>query len=96
MAWLSLFTLSGLAAARSHVSFLQPLQALLLPVAGAAAMLGADALIGLDVSPLLRLLILPPVLLVVYLGVVGMLGFATEARVVVHLRNAHARWRAAR
>lgn len=96
MAWLSLFTLAWVAAVRSQVSFLQPLQALLLPVAGAAAMLGADALIGLDASPLLRLLIMPPVLLVAFLAVVGVLGFATEARVVVHLRNALAKRRAAR
>lgn len=96
MAWLSLLTLAWVAASRSEVSFLQPLQALLLPVAGGAAMLCADALIGFDASPLLRLLIMPPVLLVAYLGVVGVLGFATEARVVVHLRNALAKRRAAR
>jgi hypothetical protein len=59
-------------------------------------MLGADALIDLDASALLQLLIMPPVLFATYLAVVGMLGFATEARAVVHLRNALARRRAAR
>jgi PST family polysaccharide transporter len=96
MAWLSLFILAWVAAARSRVSFLQPLQALLLPIAGGAAMLGADTLIDLDASALLQLLIMPPVLFATYLAVVGMLGFATEARAVVHLRNALARRRAAR
>ena len=88
MAWLSLFVLSGAAALRSEVSVLQPLQALLLPAAGAVAMLGLAALIDLQATSFLRLLIMPPALLLAYLCVVSLLGFATKARAAVHFRNA--------
>jgi O-antigen/teichoic acid export membrane protein len=86
-AWLSMFTMNTVAARRSKVSVVQPLQALLLPFAGAAAMLGVSYLAGPYVAHSLRLLVLPPLLLFAYLYVVGLIGFATKARVAVHVRN---------
>lgn len=86
-AWVALIAFNVVAAARSGVSQLQPIQVLLLPLAGAAAMVGAYHLVEINASPLLRLLIVPPLLFLVYLIVVGGLGFATKARAASHFRS---------
>jgi len=90
-AWLSMLALSFVAAIQARVSILKPLQALLLPAAGAGAMLGLGYFWHLDATYAFRLLVVPPVLLLVYLCVVAALGFATNARAAAHVRRAISR-----
>ncbi|RST31090.1 hypothetical protein HMF7854_09755 [Sphingomonas ginkgonis] len=80
--WSSLVALCIAAAAREGRSVLAMLKALALPAAGAGAMTAAYLLLPFHAAPLLRLLLLPPLLLAVFAVTVTLLGYPEMKRLV--------------